>query len=457
MAEAPTEQTPQRFDGSGFVKTLTARPGVYQMIDADGTVIYVGKAKNLKKRVGSYFRQTGLTPKTQVMVAQIAAIETTVTHTENEALILENNLIKALLPRYNILLRDDKSYPYLFISGDSFPRLSVHRGAKRKIGKYFGPYPSAGAVRESLNLLQKLFPVRQCEDSYYQNRSRPCLQYQIKRCTAPCVGLVSKEDYARDVERTILFLDGKNQQVMSALTEDMETASQRLDFEQAAVIRDRIIALRRVQEKQYVSATQGEFDVLAVLVRDGMAVVEVCFIRGGRNLGSKSYFPKGSAESSPEEILSAFVTQYYLGKNIPSEILLSHALEDQPLIQEVLESDAEHKVSLRKPQRGQATRWMKMVQTNAEISLTQRLSSRANLLSRYEALQDALDLDDLPKRIECFDISHTRGEKTVASCVVFGLEGALKAEYRKFNIEGITGGDDYAAMHQALTRRFTRL
>jgi excinuclease ABC subunit C len=269
--------------------------------------------------------------------------------------------------------------------------------------------------------------------------------------------LVSKEDYARDVERTILFLDGKNQQVMSALTEDMETASQRLDFEQAAVIRDRIIALRRVQEKQYVSATQGEFDVLAVLVRDGMAVVEVCFIRGGRNLGSKSYFPKGSAESSPEEILSAFVTQYYLGKNIPSEILLSHALEDQPLIQEVLESDAEHKVSLRKPQRGQATRWMKMVQTNAEISLTQRLSSRANLLSRYEALQDALDLDDLPKRIECFDISHTRGEKTVASCVVFGLEGALKAEYRKFNIEGITGGDDYAAMHQALTRRFTRL
>jgi excinuclease ABC subunit C len=457
MAEAPTEQTPQRFDGSGFVKTLTARPGVYQMIDADGTVIYVGKAKNLKKRVGSYFRQTGLTPKTQVMVAQIAAIETTVTHTENEALILENNLIKALLPRYNILLRDDKSYPYLFISGDSFPRLSVHRGAKRKIGKYFGPYPSAGAVRESLNLLQKLFPVRQCEDSYYQNRSRPCLQYQIKRCTAPCVGLVSKDDYARDVERTILFLDGKNQQVMSALTEDMETASQRLDFEQAAVIRDRIIALRRVQEKQYVSATQGEFDVLAVLVRDGMAVVEVCFIRGGRNLGSKSYFPKGSAESSPEEILSAFVTQYYLGKNIPSEILLSHALEDQPLIQEVLESDAEHKVSLRKPQRGQATRWMKMVQTNAEISLTQRLSSRANLLSRYEALQDALDLDDLPKRIECFDISHTRGEKTVASCVVFGLEGALKAEYRKFNIEGITGGDDYAAMHQALTRRFTRL
>jgi excinuclease ABC subunit C len=457
MAEANASEADTGFDSAAFLKNLTSRPGVYRMIDSTGTVIYVGKAKNLKKRVSSYFRKTGLTSKTRVMVAQIAHIETTVTHTENEALILENNLIKELMPRYNILLRDDKSYPYLFISGDAFPRLSLHRGAKRKVGKYFGPYPSAGAVRESLNLLQKLFPVRQCEDSYYQNRSRPCLQYQIKRCTGPCVGLVSEEEYKKDVEHTIMFLEGKNQQVMDDLTEEMEQASQNLEFEHAAAVRDKIIALRRVQERQYVSSTQGEFDVLAAIVRDGLAVVEVCFIRGGRNLGSKSYFPKGSADSSPEELLEAFIPQYYLGKNVPSEILLSHTPADQNLLQEVLQSESGHKVSLRQPQRGQAVRWMQMAKTNAEISLTQRLSSRSNLLQRFETLQDALDLDELPKRIECFDISHTRGEKTVASCVVFGLEGAIKADYRKFNIEGITGGDDYAAMNQALSRRFTRL
>lgn len=457
MAEANASETGTGFDSAAFLKNLTSRPGVYRMIDSTGTVIYVGKAKNLKKRVSSYFRKTGLTSKTQVMVAQIAHIETTVTHTENEALILENNLIKELMPRYNILLRDDKSYPYLFISGDKFPRLSVHRGAKRKVGKYFGPYPSAGAVRESLNLLQKLFPVRQCEDSYYQNRSRPCLQYQIKRCTGPCVGLVSEEEYKKDVEHTILFLEGKNQQVMDDLSEEMEQASKNLEFEHAAAVRDKIIALRRVQERQYVSSTQGEFDVLAAIVRDGLAVVEVCFIRGGRNLGSKSYFPKGSADSSEEELLEAFIPQYYLGKNVPSEILISHSPADQTLLQDVLQTESGHKVSLRQPQRGQAVRWMQMAKTNAEISLTQRLSSRSNLLQRFETLQDALDLDELPKRIECFDISHTRGEKTVASCVVFGLEGAIKADYRKFNIEGITGGDDYAAMNQALTRRFTRL
>lgn len=457
MAEADTQQINKTFDSAAFLKNLTGRPGVYRMIDNTGTVIYVGKAKNLKKRVSSYFRKTGLTAKTQVMVAQIATIETTVTHTENEALILENNLIKELMPRYNILLRDDKSYPYLFISGDTFPRLSVHRGAKRKVGKYFGPYPSAGAVRDSLNLLQKLFPVRQCEDSYYYNRSRPCLQYQIKRCTAPCVGLVSEEDYKKDVEHTILFLEGKNQQVMDDLSAEMDAASQRLDFEQAAAIRDKVIALRRVQERQYVSSEQGEFDVLAAIVKDGMAVVEVCFIRGGRNLGSKSYFPKGSADSSPEELLAAFIPQYYLGKNVPSEILLSHQADDISLLQDVLQTESGHKVSLRQPKRGQGVRWMQMAKTNADISLAQRLSSRSNLLQRFEVLQDALELDELPKRIECFDISHTRGERTVASCVVFGLEGAIKADYRKFNIEGITGGDDYAAMNQALSRRFTRL
>lgn len=456
MTKTPESDIPV-FDAQAFIKGLTSLPGVYRMMDADDTVIYVGKAKNLKKRVGSYFRKTGLTSKTQVMVAQIAHIETTVTHTENEALILENNLIKEFMPRYNVLLRDDKSYPYLFISGDSYPRLSVHRGAKRKKGQYFGPYPSAGAVRESLNLLQKLFPVRQCEDSYYQNRSRPCLQYQIKRCTAPCVGLISEADYQQDVQHTILFLEGKNQQVMDELSTQMEQAAQNLQFEQAAAIRDKIISLRRVQERQYVSALHGDLDVLAGIVRDGMTVVEVSFIRGGRSLGSKSFFPRGASDVTEAELLAAFIPQYYLGKDVPSEILLSHLPEEAALLQAVLESESGHKVSLRKPQRGDATRWLKMAMTNAEISLTQRLSSRANLLQRFEALQDALALDELPKRIECFDISHTRGERTVASCVVFGLEGAIKSDYRKFNIEGITGGDDYAAMHQALSRRFTRL
>ena len=457
MADESENTVDAGFDSATFLKILTSRPGVYRMIDGDDTVIYVGKAKNLKKRVSSYFRKTGLTSKTRVMVSQIADIETTVTHTENEALILENNLIKELMPRYNILLRDDKTYPYLLISADSFPRLSLHRGAKRKKGKYFGPYPNAGAVRESLNLLQRLFPVRQCDDTYYQNRSRPCLQYQIKRCTAPCVGLVSEEDYQKDVQHTILFLEGKNQQVMDELSQQMEQASAQLDFEQAAAIRDKIISLRRIQERQYVSSEYGDVDVLAAEIRDGVAVVEVCFIRGGRSLGNKSYFPKGSSDSKPEELLSAFIPQYYLGKDVPSEILLSHTPDDMSLLEEVLKTESKHSVQLRKPQRGNSVRWMKMAKTNAEISLNQRLSSRANLLQRFELLQTALEMDEMPKRIECFDISHTRGEKTVASCVVFGLEGAIKSDYRKFNIEGITPGDDYAAMNQALTRRFTRL
>jgi len=458
VSDASTEKDlPEGFDSAEFLQTLTSRPGVYRMIDSDGTVIYVGKAKNLKKRVTSYFRKTGQTSKTRVMVGQIVDIETIVTHTENEALILENNMIKEFMPRYNILLRDDKTYPYLFISADKFPRLSLHRGTKRKKGKYFGPYPSAGAVRESLSLLQKLFPVRQCDDTYYQNRSRPCLQHQIKRCTAPCVGLISEEDYQKDIQHTILFLEGKNQQVMEELSQQMEVASAELDFEKAATIRDKIISLRRVQERQYVSSDQGDLDVLAAKVSDGIAVVEVLFIRGGRSLGNKSYFPKGSSDSTPEELLAAFIPQYYLGKDIPAEILLSHTPDDLALIQDVLKEESQHRVDIRCPQRGNSVRWMKMAITNAEISLNQRLSSRSNLLQRFELLQEVLDMDEMPKRLECFDISHTSGQLTVASCVVFGLEGAIKSDYRKFNIEGITPGDDYAAMHQALTRRFTRL
>ena len=361
------------------------------------------------------------------------------------------------MPRYNILLRDDKTYPYLLISGHKFPRLSMHRGVKRNSGSYFGPYPSAGSVRESLNLLQKIFPVRQCDETYYHNRSRPCLQHQIKRCTAPCVGLISEDDYQKDVQHTILFLQGKNQQVMDELSQQMEKASFQLDFELAASIRDKIISLRRVQERQYVSSEQGDLDVLAAIVRDGIAIVEVCFIRGGRSLGNKSYFPKGSSESTPKELLSAFIPQYYLGKDVPTEILVSHIPEDMALLEAVLRTESKHRVQLRCPQRGPSVRWMKMATTNADISLSQRLSSRANLLQRFELLQEALGLEEMPQRLECFDISHSSGERTVASCVVFGLEGSIKSDYRKFNIDGITPGDDYAAMNQALTRRFTRL
>ncbi len=449
--------TDSQFNVAAFLGALTSQPGVYCMLDNKGKVLYVGKAGNLKKRIASHFRQAGQTVKTQAMVSQIANIDITVTHTENEALILENNLIKELMPRYNILLRDDKSYPYLFVSANKFPRLSLHRGIKRKQGRYFGPYPSSSAVRESLSLLQKIFPVRQCDDSYYQNRSRPCLQYQIKRCTAPCVDLISAHDYQKDVDHTMLFLAGKNHQVIEELSKQMERASNELRFEDAAAIRDKISNLRRVQAQQYVSSEQGDIDVLAAKVQEGMAVVEVCFIRGGRNLGNKSYFPQGPVSSSPNELLSAFIPQYYLGRQVPDDILLSHAPDDMALLQAVLRSESQHRVGLRCPQRGTSMHWMKMAMTNASISLRQRLSSQANLLQRFETLQQAFSLDEMPQRLECFDISHTRGEKTVASCVVFGLQGAIKCDYRKFNINNITPGDDYAAMGQALLRRFTRL
>ena len=446
-----------QFNPSVFLDTLTSRPGVYRFVDAKDRMLYVGKANNLKKRLASYFRSSGLSVKTRKMLAQTARVEITATHSENEALILENNLIKTLMPRYNILLRDDKSYPYLFISNDAFPRLSMQRGTKRDKGRYFGPYPSASAVRDSLNLLQKLFPVRQCDNTYYQNRSRPCLQYQIKRCTAPCVGLISQQDYQKDIRHTMLFLEGKSQAVLDELSAQMAVAAAELRFEQAAAIRDKISHLRSVQARQYVSSTRGDIDVLAAIIRDGIAIVEVCFIRGGRSLGNKSYFPKGSLNDSPSELLSAFIPQYYLGRYVPNDILISHPLDDTALLAAVLRSESKHRVNLRCPQRGASMRWMNMAMTNADISLSQRIATQVNLLQRFEALQAALNLDDMPQRLECFDISHTRGERTSASCVVFSLQGAVKSDYRKFNIDNITPGDDYAAMKQALTRRFTRL
>ncbi len=436
----------------------TTRPGVYQMLDASGGILYVGKARNLKKRVSSYFRSSGLAPKTAALMSHVASIEVITTHTENEALILESNLIKKHRPRYNILLRDDKSYPYIYLSAQQkFPQLGLHRGARKGKGRYFGPYPSAGAVRESLRLMQKLFPVRQCEDGFFRNRTRPCLQYQIERCTAPCVELVSPERYAEDVRHAVLFLEGKSGEVIEELVEKMEQAAAELRYEEAALLRDQISSLRRIQEKQYISGERGNLDVVAVALQSGSASIQLFNFRHGQNLGSRSYFPKNVQGQSEAEVLYAFLAQHYLDHQPPAEVLVSHPPEQLELLQEVLSEQSGHKVVIRHQLRSDRARWMKMAQENAELSLNSRLSHAASAVVRVEALQDALQLDQLPQRMECFDISHTMGEETVASCVVFEDGVPLKSDYRRFNIESITGGDDYAAMRQALERRYTRL
>ncbi|MCK5648875.1 MAG: excinuclease ABC subunit UvrC [Gammaproteobacteria bacterium] len=450
------------FELDSFLKELTTRPGVYRMIDANEIVIYVGKAKNLKNRVSSYFRKSGQSPKTIVMVGQIAKIEIAITHTESEALLLENNLIKTLKPRYNILLRDDKSYPYIFLSDkDDFPRLAFHRGARNKKGRYFGPYPNGHSVKSSLNLLQKLFPVRQCEDSFYKNRSRACLQYQIKRCKAPCVDLVSEEEYAEDVRHTVLFLEGKSNQVIDELVTGMEQAALKLEYEKAAINRDQIASLRRLQEKQYVSNEKGDLDIIAIDYQQGVACIQVFFVRDGLNLGNKSFFPKNAQHQSISELLSAFIAQFYISSSksdrfVPAAILVSHPFDDRQTIENILYEQSGHKVAIKDKLRGERARWLQMAQTNAQTALMSRLSNRASVVKRFEDLQDALKMESMPERLECFDISHSSGEATVASCVVFDQSGPLKSDYRRFNIDNITPGDDYAAMHQALTRRYRR-
>ena len=446
------------FDAKAFLKTLTPRPGVYQMHNGEGEVLYVGKAGNLKKRVSSYFSRSAQTAKTRSLVSQIKSVQVTVTRSETEALLLENNLIKNLKPRYNILLRDDKSYPYIYLSGHpDFPRLGFHRGAQRGKGQYFGPYPSAGAVRDSLNLLQKVFPVRQCEDSFFSNRSRPCLQYQIKRCTAPCVGLVDRETYQEDVRHAVMFLGGKSSQVVDELVTRMETAAAALNFERAAHYRDQIGKLRRVQEKQYVSGETGDIDVVAVAAKSGVGCIQVFYVRGGLLLGNKPFFPSHTQDESETEILNAFLPQYYLGKDVPAEILVNQPLPEIDLLEQALAAQAGRRVTITSRVKGERARWLEMALTNAQESLAGKLASKAGMRSRMVALQEALGLEQPPSRMECFDISHSMGEATVASCVVFNEEGALKSDYRRFNIENITPGDDYAAMHQALLRRYTRL
>ncbi|MFG0429624.1 excinuclease ABC subunit UvrC [Serratia liquefaciens] len=447
-----------RFDAKAFLSTVTSQPGVYRMYDATGTVIYVGKAKDLKKRLASYFRQQVSSRKTETLVKNIAQIDVTVTHTETEALLLEHNYIKLYQPRYNVLLRDDKSYPLIFLSADSHPRLAVHRGAKHAKGEYFGPFPNSYAVRETLALLQKLFPIRQCENSVYRNRSRPCLQYQIGRCLGPCVaGLVSEEEYRQQVDYVRLFLSGKDQQVLHQLIERMEHASKTLNFEEAARIRDQIQAVRRVTERQFVSGNSDDLDVIGVAFDAGMACLHVLFIRQGKVLGSRSYFPKVPGGTDMSEVVQTFVGQFYLQgsqmRTLPAEILLDFTLPEKDLLAESLSELAGRKIQIQSKPRGDRARYLKLARTNAATALTTKLSQQSTIHQRLAELAKVLNLAEI-NRMECFDISHTMGEQTVASCVVFDSNGPLRSEYRRYNITGITPGDDYAAMAQVLKRRY---
>ena len=451
----------QPFDSAAFLATCSGRPGVYRMFDVDAKLLYVGKAKDLKKRLSSYFRKTGLAPKTAALVAKIAQVETTITANETEALLLEQTLIKEWRPPYNILLRDDKSYPYVFLSSeDQYPRLTIHRGAKKAKGRYFGPYPSAGAIRESLALLQKAFFVRQCEDSYYRNRTRPCLQYQIKRCKAPCVGFVEPAEYAGDVRHSVMFLEGRSHQLTNELNADMEKAAMALEFEKAAELRDQIALLRRVQDQQSMEGGSGDVDVVAAFVNPGGACVHLISVRGGRVLGSKNFFPQVGIEEEVAEVMSAFLAQYYLGnaeRELPAELIVNVVHEDFDALRDAVETLRGRELSISHRVRGTRARWQQLAVTNAEQALMARLANRQHMAQRFEALAEVLGLPEVPQRLECYDISHSSGEATVASCVVFGPEGPLKSDYRRFNIEGVTAGDDYAAMQQALTRRYGRI
>ncbi|OIV47593.1 excinuclease ABC subunit C [Sodalis sp. TME1] len=446
------------FNAKQFLCTVTSQPGVYSMYDASGTVIYVGKAKDLKKRLASYFRAQVASRKTEALVKSIHHIDVTITHTETEALLLEHNYIKLYQPRYNVLLRDDKSYPFIFLSSDAHPRIASHRGVKHAKGDYFGPFPNGYAVKETLALLQKLFPIRQCEDSVYRNRSRPCLQYQIGRCLGPCVqGLVSDEEYQQQVEYVRLFLSGKDQQVLNQLVERMELASRALNFEEAARARDQIQAVRRVTEKQFVSGDREDLDVIGVSFDAGMACVHVLFIRQGKVLGSRSYFPKVPAGTELAEVVQTFVGQFYLQgsqmRSLPGEILLDFTLPEKTLLAASLSEQAGRKIQIQTQPRGDRARYLKLARTNAATALVTKLSQQSTVHQRLAALAELLGIEQV-NRMECFDISHTMGEQTIASCVVFDGNGPVRAEYRRYNIEGITPGDDYAAMDQVLRRRY---
>lgn len=450
------------FNAKSFLLNVPHQPGVYRMYDNKGTIIYVGKAKDLKKRLASYFRSQLSSKKTEALVANIANIETTITHSETEALLLEHNYIKENQPKYNVLLRDDKSYPYILLTKHQHPRLTAFRGSKKIAGEYFGPYPNVTAVRETLNLLQKIFPIRQCEDTYYKNRSRPCLQYQIGRCLAPCVeGCYSPVEYDQQVNLVRLFLQGKDQQVVEHLVQKMEEAAEALDFEGAARFRDQIQSVRAVQEKQFVSNDRlDDLDIISILYQNGIACVHILFVRQGKVLGNRSYFPKVPSNTDLTELADTFVGQFYLQMNqhrtIPNQIVIDHQLSESKALSEILSEQAGHKVSiLDNAIRGDKQRYLALARTNAMAALALQLKQESHIQSRYQALKEMLKMAEI-KRMECFDISHTMGNQTVASCVVFDENGPLKSDYRRFNIEGITRGDDYAAMELALLKRYNR-
>ena len=451
------------FNAKNFLKSLTSRPGVYCMKNSDGKIIYVGKAKNLKKRVSSYFnRIDSQSIKNQVMIKQIGNIDVTVTQTENEALILENNFIKEYKPKYNIIFRDDKSYPYIFLSTKhKYPRFYYHRGSLKGEGKYFGPFPSAGAVKKSLNLIQKLFLVRSCEDNVFSNRSRPCLQYQIKRCSAPCVNYISKDDYQSDLKNATLFIEGKKEKIIKELSEPMQSASDNLDYEKAAKLRDQIRSVREIQQKQYASGESDNFDIVACVKNTNYACIQLSFIRSGLNLGSRRYYPRNIENQNESNLIRAFLSHFYLSnmdvKKYSLEILLSHDIDDKKLLENVFNERFERKIKIKHNVRGERAKWLVMAKENAILNLKQKLAIDENLNKRFLALQKLLKIKQDINKIECFDISHTSGESMVASCVVFDKNGANKGKYRKFNIENITKGDDYGAMRQVVRRRYMRL
>ncbi len=445
------------FDPKPILKNLPNLPGVYRMINATDEVIYVGKAKDLKKRVSSYFNKNLPSPRTRMMVSNIVRIETTVTRSEAEALLLESNLIKGLMPRYNVLFRDDKTYPYITLTGDEFSRLAFHRGTQRKGNQYFGPFPNAVAVRESIQLLQKVFKLRTCENTVFSNRSRPCLQHQIERCTAPCVGLINADNYRNDVHQAALFLQGKTTEVMDELGEQMNKAAIKQEYELAAAFRDRIQALRQVQAKQFVSDFNvSDADVIACAELEGQHCINLVMIRGGRHLGDRSFMPKNSDGETLENSVEAFLAQHYVAQNTPPLIVTGIKIETA-VLEEALSEQAGRKIKINTNPIGDKRVWLKMAQTNAELALSQRAATSANQAAKLTALREALRLPDSTERIECFDISHTMGEATVASCVVFDRGDMQNSEYRRYNITGITPGDDYAAMRDVLMRRYKKV
>jgi excinuclease ABC subunit C len=445
------------FDPKAFVKRLPDRPGVYRMLDADGTIVYVGKARSLRSRVGSYFRADQVQPKVQALVRAIAGIEVTVTNSEIEALLLEHNLIKSHRPRFNVILRDDKSFPYVHLSEHEFPRLSFYRGSRRMPGRLFGPYPSASAVHEALNQLHKLFRLRSCKDTFFANRSRPCLEYQIGRCSGPCTGLIDAATYARDVEAVVMVLEGRTQDATARLGTEMDRAAEKLDFERAAMLRDQLGALTDVQARQVMTRARAgaDTDVIAVAEAGGEFAVALMFVRGGQVLGTSTFHPRAPIADAPE-VLAAFIAQHYLERDPPPRICLSHAVEDAGLLAESLSERAGRQVRIGAARRGFPQRWVALALQNAANALRMREATQSGLAEQFAELGRYLGLEHPPARIECFDVSHTQGEATSASCVVFGPEGPVKADYRRYNIEGVERGDDYGALRQALSRRYRR-